>query len=616
MNLIRLISLSIVITLCFSLTGISQPLSDTLVTPNPSIEAQAVFRYLQDMYGKKTLSGQMWAPWGINEKDYVQTTTGKLPAIIGLDYIHQNDNDTENQRAEYYWNQGGLPTIMWHWGAPSVGEGYENSKGTIDIDKCFVEGTEEYNEMWRELRLKADLLEDLRDAGIPVLWRPFHELDGHWFWWSKEGPELFKRLWTTMFDYFVHERKLNNLIWVLCYTAEVKEDWYPGDEYVDIAGADTYDTGNGAHLKMFQDVESVVGKNTMPIAYHECGIIPDPDDCFEKGAMWSWWMEWHTHHLTDIDKEYLRYVYNHELVITLDEVPDIMAEYGWNPGCQPDTISALIRFDEGNWIDTSHVMAEQVDSIHIKVTTGSQGSWIWSGCGVSGSDSIQFISGDNQCAVEANFTNQCGARSTYTFVVAKNTCVPSELKPYFKINEGPWKSGMEIMIDSGSTVALKPQPISGAWSWKGCDTNSYERELIITPDTNCTYIATYTNYCGKESEVAFQVSFLEEDTTTIDDTASTDTSLTRIFVHTVKTNRDFYVYPQPAKDKLNVSLSNIDSFKNYKVSIFSMDGSLLQTQRITSHSTSIDISGIRPGYYIIGKHDEGIIDIQSFIKVE
>ncbi len=165
---------------------------DTLCTPDPSTEAVALYRYLNDMKGSKIISGQMWAPWGIDELNYIKSHTGKHPALRGIDFIHQADNPMEVQNAINWWNNGGIPSIMWHWGAPGIGEGYENSKMEIDISRCFLEGTAEYDAFWRELRIKADLLETIRDANVPVLWRPYHELNGDWFWWGKKGPEQFK----------------------------------------------------------------------------------------------------------------------------------------------------------------------------------------------------------------------------------------------------------------------------------------------------------------------------------------------------------------------------------------------------------------------------------------
>ncbi len=97
--------------------------TDTLCTPNPSVEAVALYRYLHDMFGMKILSGQMWVPWGINEIEYIEDTTGKRPAIAGFDYIDNNANNGETQKAINYWTGGGIPTIMWHWGHPVLARG-------------------------------------------------------------------------------------------------------------------------------------------------------------------------------------------------------------------------------------------------------------------------------------------------------------------------------------------------------------------------------------------------------------------------------------------------------------------------------------------------------------
>jgi hypothetical protein len=291
-----------------------------------SKQAKAVYSYLMDMYGKKILSGQMVTGDRFNELNYIKDTTGKLPAIRGMDFIDSNRNDNEVKLAKEWWEKGGIPTIMWHWGAPGIGNGYVNSKKEVDIDKCFEKGAPEYEAFWKELKEKARLLKKLKRAHVPVLWRPFHELNGDWFWWSKKGPEQFKRLWTTMYDYYVHKKRLNNLIWVLCYSGKPDSTWYPGRDYVDIAGADTYGD-NSPHLAMYNKVKSIVG-STMPIAFHECGIPPDPNQCFAQGATWSWFMVWHTSFIKKMDPKYLRYIYNNDYVITLDKVPDIMAIYG------------------------------------------------------------------------------------------------------------------------------------------------------------------------------------------------------------------------------------------------------------------------------------------------
>jgi mannan endo-1,4-beta-mannosidase len=102
-----------------------------------------------------------------------------------------------------------------------------------------------------ELDQIAAGLQELRDAGVVVLWRPFHEMNGGWFWWGAQKPGVFIRLWREMFDYFTHEKKLNNLLWVYGPNHGGKTvDYYPGDSYVDLVGVDAYgDTVDPEHFK-------------------------------------------------------------------------------------------------------------------------------------------------------------------------------------------------------------------------------------------------------------------------------------------------------------------------------------------------------------------------------
>jgi hypothetical protein len=355
-----------------------------------SPEAKALYCYIQNLSGKKILSGQMWSGWGFDELAYIQTNTGKQPAIMGLDFIQESVNNTQVQLATNYWKKGGIPTIMWHWGAPSTGEGYPASQNSIDINKCFQVGTPEYTAFWAELKTKADHLQALRDAGIPVLWRPFHELNGGWFWWSKGNgtpgetaankAALFKKLWTTMYDYFVNTRQLNNLVWVLCYTGSPDAAWFPGNQYVDIAGGDEYASTNDPQLNLYNNVKKAVAPNLMPTTLHECGIPPDPAQCISKGSMWSWFMEWHTSYIQGVDKTYLNTVYNHDLVITLDEVGNIMTACG-NTACVPTPIVPYMQTDGTTWVQQSSAQLCVGSTVSLgpqpSVTTG----WTWTGPG-------------------------------------------------------------------------------------------------------------------------------------------------------------------------------------------------------------------------------------------
>lgn len=290
-----------------------------LSNPNADEITKEVYAYICDNFGEYMLSCQQESTWMTSpdyEMDYIEETTGKLPAMRGLDYMN-NDFEGVNERAKAWWEQGGLVTICWHTGV--ISSGYQESlNDNPDFDKLLTEGTEEYNTMMESWDKAAMALTELRDAGIPVLWRPFHEFDGKWFWWGKGGADNFIRLWQMMYDKFTNEYNLTNLIWVLGYTAEVKGGWYPGDEYCDIIGADTYD--NSTNVKAWKKLQKVTDSDK-PITFHECGNVPPVEDFEKDGAIWSWFMIWHTEHIMGNDKDNLRAVYNSERVITLDELP-------------------------------------------------------------------------------------------------------------------------------------------------------------------------------------------------------------------------------------------------------------------------------------------------------
>lgn len=256
--------------------------------------------------------------YAASELRYIQTVTGKLPAIRGLDYIH-DDFEGVNRRAKAWHKKGGIVTICWHWGTPPDGVGYPSSKGTIDLEEALTPGTALHEGMLRQMDQAAAALAKLQKAKVPVLWRPFHEFDGQWFWWGKGGADAFIRLWRLMYERYTRKWQLHNLIWVLGYCGEFHEGWYPGDEYVDIVGSDTYK--EGIQEDMYRVLERRFG-DRMLICYHENGPMPDPQGLIDQKVPWSWFMTWHTIHIRNQNsKEFLRHVYTHDYVITLDKLP-------------------------------------------------------------------------------------------------------------------------------------------------------------------------------------------------------------------------------------------------------------------------------------------------------
>lgn len=291
----------------------------TLSNPNADQKTKDIYKFICDSYGKNIISCQQESTWMGSpdyEMDYIQRTTGKLPAMRGLDFMN-NDYDGVVRRAKEWSEKGGLVTICWHTGVES--SGYQESLADDpDFDKLLTEGTEEYKVLMESWDKAAKALQELQKADVTVFWRPFHEFDGQWFWWGKGGADNFIALWQMMYDKFTNEYGLNNLIWVLGYSGDVKRGWYPGDEYCDIAGSDTYD--NSTNSKGWKLLKRTCDK---PLTFHECGNLPSVEDFERDGAMWSWFMVWHTNFITDNNKDNLSKVYNSDMVLTLDELPKL-----------------------------------------------------------------------------------------------------------------------------------------------------------------------------------------------------------------------------------------------------------------------------------------------------
>jgi mannan endo-1,4-beta-mannosidase len=294
-----------------------------LSNPAASPEARRLYRYLWSIYGRRTLAGQQERPVGPrDELDYLERVTGRLPALLGLDYIIPSENAGVNARAVAWHRSGGIVTLCWHWGAPDIGTGYENSKKDFDVAAALTPGTTQNRLMRAQMGEIADLLAELRERKVPVLWRPFHEFSGDWFWWGKHGPEAFKSLWRLMYEDYVVRRRLDNLIWVLGWAGQnVDPAYWPGRAYVDVAGADLYVDDHGPLAKMFGQVKAIVGDD-VPICLHENGPVPDPATLGPE-ADWLWFMTWHSRWLKDPSQnsaEALRRFYRSERYLTRDEL--------------------------------------------------------------------------------------------------------------------------------------------------------------------------------------------------------------------------------------------------------------------------------------------------------
>lgn len=307
------------------------------VTPDASDEAVRLLEYLYSISGKYTLSGQHCPPLkGSMNLPVLEKQLGIYPAVFGQDFgfsapgtwdginFRQQTVDEAIRRH----NEGFIITLMWHAVRPIEEEPVtfrESIQGELtekEWHDLITPGTE-IHERWKsQVDVIAFFLKQLRNAKVPVLWRPYHEMNGHWFWWGhKEGENGYRKLYRMLFDRLVNFHGINNLIWVfngneLREKVRSYKPYYPGDDVVDILATDVYSQKYFEHD--YDELLELAGER--PVALGEVGS-PPPVDILQKQPRWTWFMKWGGDIHWSEDRKAIKRTYESELVITWDELP-------------------------------------------------------------------------------------------------------------------------------------------------------------------------------------------------------------------------------------------------------------------------------------------------------
>lgn len=321
----------------------------TLVNADASPEALALMARLVESYGTATVSGQTEVEYA----EWVEQTTGQRPALLGLDMMDYSPSRVERgtepiatDEAIAWHEGGGIVQFQWHWNAP-IGlidepgnewyRGFYTEATTFDVaDAMASPDGESYGLLVRDIDAIAVELLRLRDAGVPVLWRPMHEAEGRWFWWGAKGSGPLRALWDLVYTRLTDHHGLNNLIWVWT-SADTPESlaWYPGDDRVDIVGADIYPP-TGSHptsLMLFERLVEMYDGRKM-VAMTENGAMPDAEAMAREGARWAWFMTWGDM-VQDAElnpPELVTEVYAHPDVLTHEDLADLAASSDRQPG--------------------------------------------------------------------------------------------------------------------------------------------------------------------------------------------------------------------------------------------------------------------------------------------
>ena len=329
-------------------------ISPTLINPNASENARRLMNYLCDIYGEYVLSGQ-YCDRGMTgmEMKAIKKATGFYPAVLGMDMMDYSPyrvtrgakSVTVDEALEYWEKQGGIITLAWHWGVdgqyildghdangnPRWWGNFYTENVTFDLEKALSgEDPVGYQMLLDGIDAISMEMKRLQEKDVPILWRPLHEASGGWFWWGAKGPEACKELWILMYDRMTNYHGLNNLIWL--WNGQ-DGDWYPGDEYVDIIGEDIYPDAHAhsSESTRFLQAAGYTDSRKM-IVLSENGTMPDPDLMLRDGTLWGFFATWSgdfvIHSGTALsnkytDEEMLKKIFNHDLVLTREEVPDI-----------------------------------------------------------------------------------------------------------------------------------------------------------------------------------------------------------------------------------------------------------------------------------------------------
>lgn len=311
-----------------------------MANPKASQEARKLLHFLYSIEGKYTLSGMHdFAGKGSVYYDSIYAITGKHPAIWASDFgFADSTNDKDNikyrsvlvSKIEKEYGEGAIIVMTYHQGNPLIGEpckfiGGVQSKLTDQQWKdLLTPGTPIYKAWAAQMDKIAVLFDQLRKDHIPVIFRPYHEMNGGWFWWGgRKGPDGSLAIYRQLFDYFTKKWKLNNIIWA--WTPDKPwpgvEDFYPGSQYVDVLGSDIYpmrDTNVVYRQDWFDRMHNLAAGK--PLALSE-GSKMVPDSVLQTQP-WAWFMPWADLTFYSNSKQAILDFYNNKRVLSREDLPD------------------------------------------------------------------------------------------------------------------------------------------------------------------------------------------------------------------------------------------------------------------------------------------------------
>ena len=244
---------------------------------------------------------------GDDGRSDVKSVVGDYPAVMGFDLGRIELGSEKNidnvsfekirQEIIRQYQRGGMITMSWHVNNPLTDGDSWDVKNEENAVASVLPGGQNHNKFLRWLQSAADFFNSLKTEDgtkIPIVFRPWHEHTGSWFWWGKDlcATEEYQQLWKITVEFF-RGKGVNNLLYA--YSPDIQGpgqiymERYPGDEYVDILGLDGYHRDNEAGIESFQNSLNTIlsfmtdegKKRNKPIALTETGL--------ESIPIANWW---------------------------------------------------------------------------------------------------------------------------------------------------------------------------------------------------------------------------------------------------------------------------------------------------------------------------------------
>lgn len=294
-----------------------------------------VMEYLYSMQGQKTIVGiHNREPNSEPSKqtDQAYAVTGQYPALWSGDFLFSS-SDVSNRWNMIYeckkqWENGSIVQLMLHVTPPTQAEagnwdGGVVSKLTDEQWSSLITNGGELNKAWKKrLDTYAQYISYLKDNGVPVLFRPFHEMNQSMFWWAgRKGTNGTGALYRLTRDYLEKEKGLDNIIWVWDMQ-DLSYDWSeynPGNDYWDIFAVDIYNSDYFTEYKYNQAL-SVAGDKL--IAIGECDKLPTAQQLKEQ-PRWSFVMSWAELTFSHNTNSEIQNLYWAENTIVRNDLPDL-----------------------------------------------------------------------------------------------------------------------------------------------------------------------------------------------------------------------------------------------------------------------------------------------------